>query len=74
MATNQFGSTFYALVGLHGTHVIVGLIFLLLVLFSTLFGFPIRTQLRRVVFLSWYWHFVDAVWVVVFTVVYVIGR
>jgi cytochrome c oxidase subunit 3/cytochrome o ubiquinol oxidase subunit 3 len=74
MATNQFGSTFYALVGLHGTHVIVGLIFLVLVLFCSLFGFPIRTQLRRVIFLSWYWHFVDAVWVVVFTVVYVIGR
>lgn len=74
MATNQFGATFYSLVGLHGTHVIIGLIFLLLALVSSLSGFPIRTQLRRVVLLSWYWHFVDAVWVVVFTVVYVIGR
>ena len=45
-----------------------------LVLVVTLVGFPIQTQLRRVLFLSWYWHFVDAVWVIVFTVVYIIGR
>ncbi len=72
--TNLFGTTFYSLVGLHASHVIVGLIFLLIVLAVTLLGFPIQTQLRRVMFLSWYWHFVDAVWVIVFTVVYVIGR
>ena len=74
ISTNLFGSTFYALVGLHGSHVIVGLTFLLLVLIVTMMGFPIQTQFRRVKFLSWYWHFVDAIWVVVFTVVYVIGR
>jgi cytochrome c oxidase subunit III len=72
--TNQFGATFYSLVGLHASHVIVGLCFLLFVLIVTLRGFPIHTQLRRVIFLSWYWHFVDAIWVVVFTVVYLIGR
>jgi cytochrome c oxidase subunit III len=72
--TNLFGSTFYSLVGLHASHVIVGLCFLTVVLIVTLLGFPIQTQLRRVKFLSWYWHFVDAVWVVVFTVVYIIGR
>ena len=74
IGTNLFGSTFYSLVGLHASHVIVGLFFLLLVFFVTLFGFPIETQLRRVRFLSWYWHFVDAIWVIVFTVVYIIGR
>lgn len=74
MATNQFGATYYALVGLHASHVVVGLVLLILVLWATLFGFPIRTQFRRVLFLSWYWHFVDAVWVIVFTVVYLIGR
>lgn len=73
ISTNLFGSTFYSLVGLHASHVIVGLTFLLLTLIVTLGGFPIQTQLRRVLFLSWYWHFVDAVWVVVFTVVYIIG-
>jgi cytochrome c oxidase subunit III len=50
------------------------MLFLLLVMTVTLAGFPIHTQFRRVRFLSWYWHFVDAVWVVVFTVVYVVGR
>ena len=72
--TNLFGTTYYALVGLHASHVIVGLTFLLLVFFVSLFGFPIQQQFRRVLFLSWYWHFVDAVWVVVFTVVYIVGR
>lgn len=74
ISTNLFGTTYYSLVGLHATHVIVGLVFLLVVLFVTLFGFPIRTQERRVMFLSWYWHFVDAIWVIVFTVVYLLGR
>lgn len=74
ISTNLFGSTFYSLVGLHASHVIVGLTFLSLVLIVTLRGFPIQTQTRRVIFLSWYWHFVDVVWIIVFTVVYVIGR
>jgi cytochrome c oxidase subunit 3 len=74
ISTNLFGSTFYSLVGLHASHVIVGLTFLSIVLAATLRGFAIQTQLRRVLFLSWYWHFVDAVWVIVFTVVYIIGR
>ncbi len=73
ISTNLFGTTFYSLVGLHASHVIVGLVFLLTVFITTMFGFPIQTQERRVKFLSWYWHFVDAVWVVVFTVVYIIG-
>jgi cytochrome c oxidase subunit 3 len=74
ITTNLFGSTFYSLVGLHASHVTVGLIFLLVVLIAALTGFPIATQTRRIRVLSWYWHFVDVVWVVVFTVVYVIGR
>ena len=74
MSTNLFGSTYYSLVGLHASHVIVGLCFLTYVMGATLRGFPIQTQTRRVIFLSWYWHFVDAIWVIVFTVVYIIGR
>jgi cytochrome c oxidase subunit III len=74
IATNLFGSTYYMLVGLHASHVIVGLIFLLLVFVTSLLGFPAHTQTRRIMLLSWYWHFVDVVWIVVFTVVYVVGR
>jgi len=72
--TNLFGSTFYSLVGLHATHVVVGLTMLTVVLVLGLFGKVGEDQTHRFHTLSLYWHFVDAVWVVVFTVVYVIGR
>ncbi len=72
--TNLFGTTYYSLVGLHGFHVTVGLIFLSLVLAFTLSGQVKQEHTYRLDVLSLYWHFVDAVWVVVFTVVYVIGR
>jgi cytochrome c oxidase subunit 3 len=72
--TNLFGTTYYSLVGLHGFHVIVGLILLSTVLAFTLLGHVGRAHIYRLDVLSLYWHFVDAVWVVVFTVVYVIGR
>ena len=74
ISTNLFGTTYYSLVGLHASHVIVGVLFLMLVMAVSLQGFPIHTQMRRVMFLSWYWHFVDAIWIVVFSVVYLIGR
>lgn len=74
IASNVFGSTFYGLVGLHATHVSVGVVFLSIVLIASITGFPIALETRRISFLSWYWHFVDAVWVIVFLVVYVIGK
>lgn len=74
VSSNLFGTTFYSLVGLHATHVLVGLVFILMVMLATMTGFPVERQLRRITFLSWYWHFVDAVWVVVFSVVYLVGR
>ena len=72
--TNLFGTTFYSLVGLHATHVVVGLIMLTLVLLFTLLGRVEQRHAERIQVLSLYWHFVDAVWVVVFTVVYIVGR
>jgi cytochrome c oxidase subunit 3 len=72
--TNLFGTTFYSLVGLHATHVIVGLLMLSLVMIFTLVGRVERRHAERIQVLSLYWHFVDAVWVVVFTVVYMVGR
>ena len=74
IATNVFGTTFYSLVGLHASHVVIGLTLLLLVLVLGLSGAPLHEHERRIELLSWYWHFVDAVWVVVFTVVYIVGR
>jgi cytochrome c oxidase subunit III len=72
--TNLFGTTFYSLVGLHATHVIVGLLMLSLVMIFTLLGRVEQRHSERIQVLSLYWHFVDAVWVVVFTVVYLVGR
>jgi cytochrome c oxidase subunit III len=72
--TNLFGTTFYSLVGLHATHVTVGLIMLMVVMLFTLFGRVEQRHSERIQVLALYWHFVDAVWVVVFTVVYMVGR
>jgi cytochrome c oxidase subunit III len=72
--TNLFGTTFYSLVGLHASHVVVGLLALLLVMAFALAGKITREHTGRVHVLALYWHFVDTVWVVVFTVVYIIGR
>jgi cytochrome c oxidase subunit III len=74
ISTNLFGTTYYSLVGLHATHVTAGLAMLSIVLIFGLAGRVGSDQSRRIEVLSMYWHFVDAVWVVVFTVVYVIGR
>jgi cytochrome c oxidase subunit III len=74
ISTNLFGTTYYSLVGLHAFHVTAGLIMLLLVAIFGLIGRVGVLQSNRVAVLSMYWHFVDAIWVVVFTVVYVLGR
>jgi cytochrome c oxidase subunit 3 len=74
ISTNLFGTTYYSLVGLHGFHVTAGLIMLLIVAIFALAGRVRVEQSRRVEVLAMYWHFVDAVWVVVFTVVYVLGH
>ena len=72
--TNLFGTCFYSLVGLHASHVIVGLMMMLVVLAFALGRRVHPEHAYRVKVLAMYWHFVDAVWVVVFTVVYVIGK
>jgi cytochrome c oxidase subunit III len=71
ISRNLFGTTYYTLVGFHALHVSVGVIVMLIML-----GLALRHQARGagVELVSWYWHFVDGVWVVVFTVVYLVGR
>jgi cytochrome c oxidase subunit 3 len=71
--TNLFGTTFFTLTGLHGAHVTVGVIWLL-----SLFGYSFKKDLLgdgglKVDMAALYWHFVDIVWIVIFTVVYLIG-
>jgi cytochrome c oxidase subunit III len=74
ISTNLFGTTYYSLVGLHAFHVTAGLVALGVVMVLALAGAVQQEQADRVEVLSLYWHFVDVVWVVVFTVVYVVGR
>jgi cytochrome c oxidase subunit 3 len=73
ISTNLFGTTYYSLVGLHAFHVTMGLLALIAVLVFCFASKLQRDDAERVEILSMYWHFVDAVWVIVFTVVYVIG-
>jgi cytochrome c oxidase subunit III len=74
VSTNLFGTTYYSLVGLHASHLVAGLGMLVLVLCFAVRGRVDQEHSARIQVLSMYWHFVDAVWVVVFIVVYVIGR
>ena len=74
VSTNLFGTTYYSLVGLHAFHVTVGLLLIALAMIFTLLGKVKPEHSERAEVFSLYWHFVDAVWVIVFSVVYVIGR
>jgi len=74
ISTNLFGTTYYSLVGLHAFHVTAGLLALLLGTIFALLGKVHEQHAERAEVFSLYWHFVDGVWVVVFTVVYIIGR
>jgi len=73
IGTNLFGTTYYALVGFHAFHVTLGLLLLTLVLSLALLGHVRARFFEHIELLSWYWHFVDGIWVLVLTTVYVIG-
>ena len=74
IARNLFGSSYFTLVGFHALHVTIGLIVL-----SIVFALAWRRKVTdqnydSIEIVSWYWHFVDGVWIVVFSLVYLIGR
>jgi cytochrome c oxidase subunit III len=74
ISRNLFGTTYFTLVGFHALHVAIGL-----TVMSIVFGLGLKNQITAnnmtgVEVISWYWHFVDAVWLVVFTLVYLVGR
>ncbi len=74
ISRNVFGTTYYTLIGFHALHVTVGVIAMLIVLaFARNYRQAASKQIAAEM-VSWYWHFVDGVWIVVFTVVYLIGR
>ena len=72
ITTNLFGSTFYTLTGFHGGHVAVGVLLLLTLLVRSFQGKLGPEKAMNVEITGLYWHFVDVVWIVIFTVVYLI--
>jgi heme/copper-type cytochrome/quinol oxidase subunit 3 len=72
LTTNMFGSTFFTLTGFHGFHVTLGVIMLLSLLFLSMRGGVTQRDALNVEIVCLYWHFVDIVWIVIFTLVYLI--
>jgi heme/copper-type cytochrome/quinol oxidase subunit 3 len=70
--TNIFGSAFYTLTGFHGAHVSIGIVFLLSMLVMSLRGKLGVERAEAVEIFGLYWHFVDIVWILIFTIVYLI--
>lgn len=74
LQTSAFGSAFFTLTGFHGMHVLFGVFWLLLLLFRTLKSGITPDRTSKLFVASLYWHFVDVVWVVIFTLVYLAGK
>jgi heme/copper-type cytochrome/quinol oxidase subunit 3 len=70
--TNSAGSAFFALTGFHGVHVTIGIVMLLSTVILSAVGRIPRARAEAVEIVGLYWHFVDIVWVLIFTVVYLI--
>jgi len=71
LSSSEFGTSFYTLTGFHGLHVLIGIVMLIILFILTLQNF-FTTKSTVLSTIGIYWHFVDAVWLVVFTIVYVI--
>lgn len=73
LSTNLFGSTFFVMTGIHGVHVAIGVIWLTSLLLHTFRPVNPGRRAVDVEVAGLYWHFVDVVWIVIFTVVYLMG-
>ena len=72
--TNLFGSSFFVLTGLHGAHVTAGIVWLMSLWGLAMQGRIGQADSERVEVAGLYWHFVDVVWIVIFTVIYLIPK
>jgi heme/copper-type cytochrome/quinol oxidase subunit 3 len=72
LTSNMFGASFYVLTGFHGAHVTIGVIWLLTLVWMSLRGGIHQENSMVVEVAGLYWHFVDIVWIVIFTLVYLI--
>jgi heme/copper-type cytochrome/quinol oxidase subunit 3 len=73
LQTNLFGSTFFVLTGFHGAHVTIGVLWLLFLWFDMYRGRLGPENALRLEVAGLYWHFVDIVWIVIFTLVYLMS-
>ena len=71
--TNLFGTTFFILTGLHGAHVTIGILWLVFLGYSHIKGALRADNAIDLEIAGLYWHFVDIVWIVIFTVIYLIS-
>jgi cytochrome c oxidase subunit 3/cytochrome o ubiquinol oxidase subunit 3 len=71
---NLFGTTFFTLTGLHGAHVTMGIVWLLLLWGRSMQGRLRTDQAEAVEIAGLYWHFVDVVWIVIFTAIYLVPQ
>ncbi|MGO4373613.1 cytochrome c oxidase subunit 3, partial [Paenibacillus sp. MCAF20] len=72
--TSAFSSSFYTLVGFHGAHVAFGILWITLLIIQLGKKGLNTTTAPKVYIASMYWHFIDVVWVFIFTVVYLMGK
>ena len=68
--TNLFGTSFFTLTGFHGVHVSVGIIMLMSMYVQSMRGKLTSANGEKLEIIGLYWHFVDIVWIVIFTIVY----
>lgn len=71
-SSSIFGSCFFTLTGFHGMHVFVGVLCLIFVFIRSLLGFYTPQEYRGIEVVGLYWHFVDLVWIILFTILYLI--
>lgn len=70
--SNLYGATFYTMTGFHGAHVTIGVLCLIFVLFRAMRGAYTAESYGGVEIIGLYWHFVDLVWIILFTIVYLL--
>ena len=71
-SVSLFASCFFTMTGFHGMHVTCGVIALILIFIQSLRGVFTQTHYNPIEFTGLYWHFVDLVWIILFTIVYLI--
>jgi cytochrome c oxidase subunit III len=74
MQKNLFGASFFTLTGFHGTHVTIGVIWLISIFIEGVRGHVPPAKALNFEMSALYWHFVDVVWIVIFPVVYLMNK